>query len=122
MASILEGYVFRASVTDAVEALDIGRGGVVGVLKRPRAKGPIPIELHFVRGAYFLPFRLLEGGTAFRFQFERVHAPLFPMGEPLSRAAAKEPLAYDNPSRRASYSAGRRVGPVCRYDPPLLGP
>ena len=85
MVSILEGRVVLAIVTNAVEALDIGGGVGEGVLTWRR--GPIPIELHLVRGAYFLPLPLLEGAAAFRFHFGRVHAPLFPIGGLLSRAA-----------------------------------
>lgn len=85
MASILEGRVFIAVLTDAVEALDIGGG--VHILKRSR-KVKSPMALHLVRGAVFPPRDcILEGATALRFKFQRVHAPLFPIGELLSSAA-----------------------------------
>ncbi len=83
MASIFKGRVFIAGGTDVVEAHDVGGG--VHITWRG---GKSPMALHLVRGAVVFPrVRILEGAAALRYTYERVHAPLFPIGEFLSRAA-----------------------------------
>ena len=83
MASTLEGCVFIAGLTYAIEALDVGR--VVHTLTW--RGGIFPIELHFGRGAVFLSRDgIPEGAAALRFKFERVHARLFPIGELFTRS------------------------------------